>query len=602
MITVTINRIRLEGGIILTPTPFTLYYKGINDSVWTLIEDGVYVDEDGYLLSSPLPSITIDETGYYQLRAVNDFCSYDYTQPFYINNTNLYEWVEDDSYCEQDQLLNVIDSITGFADPSAALYDEDTGRVYIADRSAITQGSNIYYFDPNTITSPSDITPVGSLNYSALAQVMDQENRMIYLSGADTGGLIAYNIATNTSSSLAFGSDGSYARQTLKKFGDVIICLNTVGTAQVTLIDAPSFTISASIPYTSIPNYTQRFSSGAIVWLVNGNWWVIASQGAGLGVPASSIGVYNFNFSTLIDAIPLPGQATWTNSAYWRTVSVYGDNMFLYDGGSSQLLTIDLVTNIVTQRHTFTNRQGKSNSLLSVIKDPITDELYASGAWSNDVNSDLNSIPITYKLNATFSPDEVFPDITYGTGLVRVGSTDVIVGASPEVPVYPSTPLGSATDGLINIFSKSGVGDNTGTKVVLTLQEVNTATGVPTGNVKQNSPSNPDYIPPYEDVISCPVSYTQLCPDTIFTIVGSVAEYEYSLAASTVNNPSIDYIELQQIDATTTALLNTITVPKNSYQHGYITKIGGNSNQIDLLFKDSFNNTLSTCVDIFTIP
>lgn len=602
MITFTWNRIRLQPGAILTPTPFTLYYKEQGDAGFTLVASGVYVDTEGYILASPLPSILLDEAGYYTLRAVNDFCGDIYDQIFYLNQDTLFVWVEDDSYCEQELPLNLVDTITGFADPYNLMYDEPTGRMYAIDAYAPTQGSNIYYFDPLTIVSAADVTPVGGLNVVALASAFDTEARMIYISGPNTGGMITYNIATNSTSTLAFGANASFARQTLAKFDDVIICIDTPSST-VYLIDAPSLTITNTIPFSSIPNYTQRFSGGTIVQLVNGQWWVIASQGSGLGVPASSIGVYNQDFSVLLDTIPLPGQATWTNSAYWRSVRIIDGLMFIYDMGSNQLLTVTLDTNIVTSRYTFTNREGKSNSSLGVIQDAVTGEYYISGNWRNTANSEPSAIPITYKLDSTtFTPNTVYPDTEYGANIVRSGATDVLVGVSPGELMYPSSPVGAATDGIVNIFSKSGSGNNTGIKNVLTLQQINTATDTPTGQTKPNIPSDPNYISPYQDLVNCPITYTQLCPDAIFTVVGSVAEYEYSLALSTANNPAIASIVLEQIDVSDMSLLDTISVPKNVYQHGYITKIGSNSNQINLLFKDADDNTLSTCVDLFTIP
>lgn len=602
MTTITINRIRIKKGAILTPIPFTLYYKEINNTTYTLIDSNVYVDVDGYILSSPLPSITINQTGYYQLRAVNDFCGVDYKQEFYVNITNTIVWVEDDAYCEQENPLNLVNSISGFADPANVGYDSVSGRMYIVDWSAITSGSNIYHFDANTITSMSDVTTVGSLNVAAQASIMDMDNRIIYISGSNTSGLIKYNIATNTVSNLNYGTNAAYARLSLYKYGNTIINLSTPGSLLV-IIDAISFTITTTKVYSSIPNYQSRFSGAPVVILIANQWWVLNTAGATYGAPDPSIGIYDITFSTLVDTISLPGQVIWTNNAYWRTVYLMGNTLFVYDQGSNQLLTVDINTHVVTHRYTFTNRQGKTNSSLHIIEDPITSELYISGHWLNDANTDINLIPVTYKLdNTNFVPTIVYADTAFGLNLKRNGNTDIIVGAVAGVPVYPSNPIGSSTDGQINIFSKSGIGNNTGTKVVLTLKEVYSVTNIPTGNIKLNTIGDPDYISPYEDLVNCPVTYTQTCPDVIFTVVSNVAQYEYSLSTTTKNNPAINNILLNQVDTVTSAILNTYTIPKNSYQHGYITKIGSNPNRIDFLFKDAANVTLSTCTNFFTIP
>lgn len=48
---------------------------------------------------------------------------------------------------------------------------------------------------------------------------------------------------------------------------------------------------------------------------------------------------------------------------------------------------------------------------------------------------------------------------------------------------------------------------NTGTKVVLTLRKY--VDGVATGETKINSPGDPDYIAPYQDLVDCPISGDQ---------------------------------------------------------------------------------------------
>lgn len=47
---------------------------------------------------------------------------------------------------------------------------------------------------------------------------------------------------------------------------------------------------------------------------------------------------------------------------------------------------------------------------------------------------------------------------------------------------------------------------NTGRLIYTTLIEVDAETNEPTGNVKPNIPSDPDYIPPSYNMSVCPVS------------------------------------------------------------------------------------------------
>lgn len=569
-------------------------YRKSNESVWITPT------------SPPNPTslseyyLTLDDgfTYYVRLSAYGGKCTSKYAY-ITVNTGGPFSWRALDIYCQQGSPLSPIADISGFADPYNLGYDTITGRMYVVDSSAITQGSNIYWFDPNTITVAGDVTPVGAINVAALASIMDMPDRKIYITGANTSGLIVYNIATNTVSNVTFGTNGAYARMTLEKSGDTILSLDAFN-LKATVISAGSLTVTNSINYSSIPNYTQRFSQGVIARRINGEWWIIASQGSGLGVPASSIARYNNDFSVLLGTIALPGNITWTNSAYWRSATLLGNILFVYDAGSNQLMTVNTNTLAVNSIHTFTNRQGKTNSYLVVTQDPVSFELYASGSWTNDANTDVNPIPITYKLDSsTYEPNAIYPAISYGRELTRFGNTDTLIGTYAGVVVYPSNPPGAATDGQINIFDKSSGADNTGYVVVSTLEEYNVNTGDPTGVTKMNTPSDPDYIPPYVDVVECPPTYDMVCPTATFT--NSTREYEYSLKPSTATNPAIDHIVLQQVDTVTSGILANTTVPLNLYQNGVLTKIGPNPNRVDLLFKDAVNVTLATCSNLFTL-
>lgn len=604
---VTFDRIRIKEGALLIPVSFTLYYKLLSDVSWTIIDSNVYVDENGYILSSPLPSITIVDAGYYVLRAVNNYCGDDYIQQFIIGNNNLFEWIEKEYYCEGDISFNIEDSITGLADPHGIGYDNATGRMYVADLSAITSGSNVYWFDPNTISTAADVNPVGSINKSVHVEIMDMDNRKIYLAGSDTGGLIKYDIATDTTSVLACGTNvgwPNYNRISLMKGDDFIILVDAVA-ATVFIIDAITFTISNSVLFTSIPNYTQYFSKGSLILRINGEWWVMASQGANLGANGSGIARYNDDFSSLIGVISLPGQVTWTNSAYWRSAKVIDGKLYILDCGSNQILGVDLTSLLVTSLYTFTNRQGKSHIIASFIVDPITFDVFVAGDFRNDVNSDTTPIPVSYKVNkTTYNPDYIYPNINIGNGfLARMGTSFKQFGTYAGFTVYSKVnPSIAPTDGGINIFNNSIASNHTGTKVVVSLEKINSITGLPVvpPEVKPNTPGDLDYISPYPDLDTCPPTYTLLCPTATHTITGSNAEYEFSVAKSTYNNPLLYKFGIIQVDTVTSAILNSVIVSKNLYQNGTLTKVGSNPNRVDLQFLNASNSVMNTCTGLFT--
>lgn len=60
---------------------------------------------------------------------------------------------------------------------------------------------------------------------------------------------------------------------------------------------------------------------------------------------------------------------------------------------------------------------------------------------------------------------------------------------------------------------------NTGRKIFTNLIEVFADTGLPTGNVKPNTPGDPDYIAPIEDLIACPLTTTTTSTTTTTTTI-----------------------------------------------------------------------------------
>ena len=62
---------------------------------------------------------------------------------------------------------------------------------------------------------------------------------------------------------------------------------------------------------------------------------------------------------------------------------------------------------------------------------------------------------------------------------------------------------------------------NTGTKVVLTLRKY--VNGEATSETKVNSPSDPDYIAPYQDLVDCPIGGEQTTTTTAATTTTTAA-------------------------------------------------------------------------------
>lgn len=140
---------------------------------------------------------------------------------------------------------------------------------------------------------------------------------------------------------------------------------------------------------------------------------------------------------------------------------------------------------------------------------------------------------------------------------------------------------------------------NTGQKIVLTLQEVDQDSGIPTGNTKPNSPLDPDYIAPYTDTIDCPVTASLECPIEIVATgyTDGTAEIEFSLAGTTTNYPGLANIKIRVMNSVPTEVTNVIFtnphVPAN-YFYGTVTGLtAATTYTLRIQYLDSSNVLLS---------
>lgn len=101
-LTLTISKLRFpSNGNISSPITVKLEYKEYYSDTFTLIDSGVNVDVDGTILDSPLPTITVDPTLKYVIRATNELCDFQYEQSVIINPYCPigYEFSDDETYC-----------------------------------------------------------------------------------------------------------------------------------------------------------------------------------------------------------------------------------------------------------------------------------------------------------------------------------------------------------------------------------------------------------------------------------------------------------------------------------------------------------------------
>lgn len=117
---------------------------------------------------------------------------------------------------------------------------------------------------------------------------------------------------------------------------------------------------------------------------------------------------------------------------------------------------------------------------------------------------------------------------------------------------------------------------NTGQKVVLTLQEVDQDTGIPTGNTKPNVIGDPDYIAPYIDTIDCPITASLICPANIIATgyTDGSAEFEFTLEANTTSYPGLANVKIRIMDSVPAEVADVVfPIPHtpSNYFYGSVT-------------------------------
>lgn len=146
---------------------------------------------------------------------------------------------------------------------------------------------------------------------------------------------------------------------------------------------------------------------------------------------------------------------------------------------------------------------------------------------------------------------------------------------------------------------------NTGTKIVLTLQEVEVPGNIPTGNTKPNTIGDPDYIAPYEDLVDCPVTVDFTCPTMAVTGGTGTVQYEIFVPISVTSNPNANKVRIRVMDATGTTeqaflVVNLPFTPEPNYNAGTITGVPAGTHQISVQYTNTANVVQSTCSAVLT--
>lgn len=142
---------------------------------------------------------------------------------------------------------------------------------------------------------------------------------------------------------------------------------------------------------------------------------------------------------------------------------------------------------------------------------------------------------------------------------------------------------------------------NTGIKVVLTLQQVDDNTGIPTGLTKPNIIGDPDYIAPYLDLVDCPIVASLQCPVTMIATgyTDGSAEFEFTLESDTTSYPGLDNIKVRimnSVPAEVASVIFSIPNSPENYFYGSVvpgTLTASTTYTLRIQYRDSSDNILA---------
>ena len=576
-------KLQSNNAIVFGPVTANPVGNGISATATGLDANEDYYWE--YELYSTVNGIEIISSASGQL---NDTCGpYNFTTE--ANEPDLV-WIAGAKSCEKSGGFGTIKTITGVYSPTKVWYDPITTNTYVADHDSLD--GNVYWFNQLTATTSADMIFSATIDdrymYNAY---IDSTYRKIYFVGMNTGGLLVYDIDTDTTSVVAYGTNAAFSRITLRVFGSTILCNDS--TIAIVLINRNPLAVSSTIPFASIPNPT-RFNE-AVGYESNGSVYYVHGGSSG-NFP--SVGVYNLSFTTNITDINLPGAAVFEGGKYWQSAfyDPISTNLYVSDIGGNARYTINTGSNTVTHQASFLNREGKSNTSCNWTTHPITGELFCLVSY---INSSVDGSPIrrTYRQNRTTQAFEEMYDGEYFDGLVPVNGTDRVIGCNPGGVFWSGTTI---ADGSITVLSSSTGTDNTGTQIVNTLVEVDANNGnLPTGNTKPNTFGDSDYIAPVTNTTDCPVTVNLDCPDDIITTFDTpTLYYEFTIPSSVKNNPAVNKVRVTAYDTDANAIEGTPTVftsPLGYYFSGSFTGLTQTNYSIRVEYLNSSDVVQATC-------
>jgi hypothetical protein len=514
-------------------------------------------------------------------------------QLLYVENS--FSWRKNTFDCEGSSQFDIRKVITGLSSPTSLWYDSSTNRVWVVDLDNYIDG-NIYWFNPQTATSESDMNYYTGIKANSLYNnYIDTVTKKIFLTGTDTTtpsnvqGLFVFDIQTQTHYQVAYGSSTPFQRQLMFVTTNYIYCKQDNNNLIRFVRSNPQLATSVLIPINVSSQQINYLQSGAQVMLeVGTNIWVVAGSGGNTAV--GDIGIFdaNFNYVTTIVLTGVNSVNLNGSNRYWQSSFYDSANRYFYvcdfGGKIKYRIPVNSTNNGVLGQTLGGTATGvsiantletKTYASIAWTIDPVTGYLYEAHALFNTL-SDTAQIYKMYQIDRTNGVVITLIDNKYITNVVQVndGLTDSLMGSNVGL-FFWSNAGGTTwnTDGTISFYNNTIGGGNTGEVIVRTLIKYNNTTNQPTTQIKPNVIGDLDYIEPYVDTTECPLSVGDTCPSFTQTIVGTslpVFYYEFDALNEVVNNTNIAKIRvsIRQNVGNTVYRTSTYLRPFNVYNSG----------------------------------
>lgn len=147
---------------------------------------------------------------------------------------------------------------------------------------------------------------------------------------------------------------------------------------------------------------------------------------------------------------------------------------------------------------------------------------------------------------------------------------------------------------------------NTGKKIVLTLKQVDQATGAPSGMTKPNAQDDPDYIAPYKDTKDCPIVADTTCPVLLTTGKTASIELELNVTNGVLSNSNIRKIKVKIMDGGGTVeqvskVYNLPFSPSTNYKYDLVAEIPVGVHKMQIDYLNGADSIVANCSDYPTV-